>query len=472
MKTTPEPERSRGATHGTLELIAALADEWKLKTLQPQIAACRQLAQSRNGIDVAVFGRFKAGKSSFLNHLAGRAVLPVGVVPLTAVITRLRSGERARGEVHFLGGTTREIPLADVGLYVSENQNPSNAKRVEAVEIELPELRSLAPLQFVDTPGLGSALAHNTEVALNWLPQVGAALVAVSADAPLSERDLELLGELRRHTPKIALLLTKADLLTEAQRAEVRAFIAAQLRRSTAPASSPTPGQRQLPGDPGRITAATASNGELPIFFYSIKPELSTMRSAVLEELLEPLRARHGQTGEEIFRHKLVSLRDQLLNYLQVALAAATQAESARAALQAKLAEERRQFALFREELAIFTRAQSAGALNESLERLRPVRTALQAKLATELDAQWPRWRMRLPPLLEAWRNWLNEWLRRELSGVSRTQQAVFRAPLERSGAHLTRALQAFHDRLADHVRAALGVTLAPPGIQPGSPRT
>lgn len=170
-----------------LDRIASLADEFKLTTLQPQLAACRELAHRSNGIDVAVLGRFKAGKSSLLNHLAGRAVLPIGVVPLTAVITRLRYGQGERAEVQFLNGTVSEVPLKDIGLYVGENQNPNNVKQVAAVEVGLPELKPLAPLQFVDTPGLGSAFAHNTEVAMNWLPHVGAALVAVSSDAPLSE---------------------------------------------------------------------------------------------------------------------------------------------------------------------------------------------------------------------------------------------------------------------------------------------
>jgi hypothetical protein len=33
----------------------------------------------------------------------------------------------------------------------------------------------------------------------------------------------------------------------------------------------------------------------------------------------------------------------------------------------------------------------------------------------------------------------------------------------ERACQHLARTLRAFHDRLADHVRAALGVSLTPP---------
>ncbi len=419
-----------------LDRVSVIAGELKLANLQPQIAACRELMRRHNGIDVAVFGRFKAGKSSFLNHLAGRNVLPIGVVPLTAVMTRLRFGETDRAQVRFLNGTTETISPGDIGRYVGENENPNNQKQVAAVEVELSELKPLAPLQFVDTPGLGSALIHNTEVALNWLPNVGAALVAVSADAPLSERDLELLGELRHHTPKIVLLLTKADLLTEPQRAEVMAFVATQLSQKW--------------------------DGELPVFFYSIKPELAAMKSALLAELLHPLLEHRAEMGEQIFRHKLAALQNQTLDYLRVALAAATQTESARQALRERLDEERRQFGMFREELQVLTREWTANALDESLERLKPVQRTLQAKVTSELRSQFMQWQIRLPPLLDAWRASLQAFLARELNEVSQTQRLVFCEPAQKAGAHFARAVRAFQDRLAGHVRAALGVNLSP----------
>ena len=421
---------------GILDRVSGLADELRLANLRPQLAACGKQLSSSEKIDVAVFGRFKAGKSSFLNHLTGRAVLPIGVVPLTAVITRLRYGPVEQAEVRFLDGTAKTIPLDDIGLYVAENENPNNEKQVAAVEIELPALKELAPLQFVDTPGLGSAFVHNTEVALNWLPNVGAALVAVSADAPLSERDLELLKELRRHTPKIVLLLTKADLLTESQRTEVITFVRKQLRRK--------------------------GNEELPVFFYSIQPALETLKRNLEQDLLVPLMQHHGQASEEIARHKLASLVVQTLDYVRVALAAATQAESARQSLREKLGEERRQFDLLRSELHILSREWSANALDWSLTQLQPTQAALQAKIITELCAQFPRWKLRLPPMLEAWREWLEGFLHRELGTVSHAQQTMFCAPLYRASQHLTRTLRAFHDRLAEHVKAALGVSLTP----------
>ena len=87
--------------NGLLDHVADLVDRFHLVNLRPQIAACQQQLGEPERIDVAVFGRFKAGKSSFLNHLAGRAVLPIGVLPLTAIVTRLRYGPVERAVVRF-----------------------------------------------------------------------------------------------------------------------------------------------------------------------------------------------------------------------------------------------------------------------------------------------------------------------------------------------------------------------------------
>lgn len=114
-----------------------------------------------------------------------------------------------------------------------------------------------------------------------------------------------------------------------------------------------------------------------------------------------------------------------MLNYLQVALAAATQAESARQALRETLAEERRHFDSLRSELSVLTYEWSAKALDLSLDQLRPTQAALQGKITADLQAQFARWHLRVPPLLDAWREWLQVYLNRELSEVSRTQEAL-----------------------------------------------
>jgi GTP-binding protein EngB required for normal cell division len=420
---------------GILKRVSGLANELSLANLQPQIAACRNQLEAGDGIDVAVFGRFKAGKSSFLNSLAGRTVLPIGVVPLTAVVTRLRYGPAEKAEVRFLNGTAKAVSLQEIGVYVGEDANPGNEKQVASVDVELPALQVFEPLQFVDTPGLGSAFTHNTQVTLQWLPNVGAALVAASCDAPLSERDLALLAELRQHTPRIVLLLTKADLLTEAQRAEVMGFVRRELRRKW--------------------------DGELPVFFYSVRPGFGGLNEKLMRELLLPLAGHHAEAGQGILRHKLQSLADRTLDYLRVGLAAAMQADSSRQTLKERLEAERRDFDLLREELSVLARQWSAAALETSLARLHPNQAALQERAAAELKQRFSEWRLRLPALLEAWRGWLQGYLVSELTEVSRTQRPMFCEPLHRAEQHLARTLQGFQDRLRGHVKTVLGVALA-----------
>jgi hypothetical protein len=260
--------------------------------------------------------------------------------------------------------------------------------------------------------------------------------VAISSDAPLSERDLALLLELRGHTPKIALLLTKADLLSDHQRAEVLDFVREQLRQKW--------------------------DGELPVFFYSITPEHQEMKSALLKILLQPLAQQWGEASGQIFRHKLASLQKQTLNYLRVALAAATQAESARQALRDRLDDERQQFGLFGEQLVVLARQWSAKAFEQSLARLQPIQRTLQGKVTHDLQDQFACWRLRLPALLESWREWVQAFLARELIEVSHTQRSMFCEPVQMVSVHLARTVRAFHDRLAEHVKAALGVSLSP----------
>ena len=127
--------------NGILERVSGLADDLKLASLQPQIAACRKQFNGCHGIDVAVFGRFKAGKSSFLNHLTGRNILPIGVVPLTAAITRLRYGPNEKVEVHFLNHGAKPIPPDEIGLYVGENENPNNQNKLRPSRWNCPRSR-------------------------------------------------------------------------------------------------------------------------------------------------------------------------------------------------------------------------------------------------------------------------------------------------------------------------------------------
>jgi hypothetical protein len=69
-----------------------------------------------------------------------------------------------------------ELPLSSVPDYVTEKGNPANQKNVKTAYIELPLPFLRRGLEFVDTPGGGSAVTANTATTYGFLPECDAVL--------------------------------------------------------------------------------------------------------------------------------------------------------------------------------------------------------------------------------------------------------------------------------------------------------
>lgn len=173
---------------------------------------------------VACVGQFKRGKSTLLNALTGRALLPVGVVPVTALITIVRYGPETRAVVHFEDGHHAAIEPATLADYVAEDRNPHNEKRVTIVEVYTPSDLLSSGMCFVDTPGLGSIFRKNTETTRAFVPHIDAALVVLGADPPIAGEEAAIVEEIARDAPHILFVLNKADRLTEGDVGEAATF--------------------------------------------------------------------------------------------------------------------------------------------------------------------------------------------------------------------------------------------------------
>lgn len=192
-----------------------------------------KLAEDR--FTLAVVGQFKRGKSSLINAIVGRQVLPTGVLPLTSAITILRYGVRERLVVHFTGShLTHEASLAELADFVTETGNPANRRRVEAVYLELPVRFLRRGLEFVDTPGIGSSIEANTRTTLGFIPRCDAVLFVTSVEAPLTAAEGEFLRMVRQHVRKIFFVLNKTDLLAAHEIEPVVAYARQTLGRDVA----------------------------------------------------------------------------------------------------------------------------------------------------------------------------------------------------------------------------------------------
>ena len=179
----------------------------------------RRLDQER--LQLAVLGQFKRGKSTFINALLGDDVLPTGVIPLTAVATFIAWRREPLVVVRFKGEAPSEefaVHTADeirnvLFRFVAEEANPENRLGVERVDLFYPAGILADGTVIIDTPGVGSTLRHNTEAALQVLPECDAAFFVVSADPPITEVELEYLRRLKSKTARVFFILNKADYL-------------------------------------------------------------------------------------------------------------------------------------------------------------------------------------------------------------------------------------------------------------------
>lgn len=315
-----------------LHQIQNAIEKFSLSNLRPLLKVSTEFSLHQDVLDVAVLGRFKAGKTSVLNSLIGTDLLPTGVLPVTSVITRVTFGDEEMALVHFENGTNRRIGHEEISSFVAEQGNPNNIKQVEAIDIYTSRMSRFKNLRFVDTPGIGSIFQHNTEVAQKWLPNVGAALVCIAPDPPMSRQELDLLKEVSTFTPEIHIVLTKSDLVSDSDRLEIRQFIE-------------------------RHTEGVKVHS---LIEYSIKPEFKEIRVAGLVKYLDALSGNAKAKTNQILSRKIKLLRELTDSSLRVALASALSAKDVRVRLAEKLKDAATRLELFEEECRILQRDYSA----------------------------------------------------------------------------------------------------------------
>ena len=206
-------------------LVSALGELAALGTDRDR----EQLAAVADRLDAArlrvlVVGEAKRGKSTLVNALLGRDVLPSGVTPLTAVTTTVRHGDDERAEVRFLDGHDEKHPLAALSELVTERGNPGNRRRIAGVTgyVAAPVLAD--GVELADTPGTGSVFEWDTQAAHEALRSMDAAVFVLTADPPVSATERDLLEQVARLSVTTFVVLNKADHLDEPGLAEALEF--------------------------------------------------------------------------------------------------------------------------------------------------------------------------------------------------------------------------------------------------------
>lgn len=223
-------ERAKFALSELLQSAGELSGDKKTDANKERIAELLvRLAEDR--LSLAFIGRFSRGKSSLMNAILGVDRLPTGIVPLTSVITTVSYGTSEKVTIKYRQRRLdSEIALAELPQYVTEFGNPGNRLGIATANIELPVEILRRGFYFVDTPGLGSVIAENTQTTQAFLPEADALVLVTSFEGALSEEEHRFVVAATRARQPVFVVVNKHDLVTVAEREEALAFAHARLQ--------------------------------------------------------------------------------------------------------------------------------------------------------------------------------------------------------------------------------------------------
>ena len=210
-------ESIRRRTVSILEELSEKNAQLGLATLPKELEEARKKFAA-NAYSVLVVGEAKRGKSSFVNALMGRELLPTDVDIATNQVFRVSQAARDAFRLRFDNDTTRSISAAELLEYGSQAITDRNAQ----LRVNLEHLRWIevdVPMPFLptgvclhDTPGLGSLYAAHAQITHRFIPEADAVIFVLDSSSPISQFELQFLETILDVTRHVFFIQTKIDL--------------------------------------------------------------------------------------------------------------------------------------------------------------------------------------------------------------------------------------------------------------------
>lgn len=171
---------------------------------------------TKGDFNLVVCGKVKNGKSSLINALIGKNILPVCNDVATSRVFKISNADEDSFFVVYSNGDKKEITVNELAQYGSQVEidnvgEVATNKTIAYIQVNtkidfLPEGVSL-----IDTPGIGSTYPQHTAITKQYLKNSDAALFVMNP-SPLENVEIDFLKEVAEITPSIIFVTTKTDL--------------------------------------------------------------------------------------------------------------------------------------------------------------------------------------------------------------------------------------------------------------------
>jgi small GTP-binding protein len=234
---------------GTVEKliqIAQLARKHGVEELARQAEEVNERL-SFDRVHMVVVGEFNRGKTTLVNALLGRSLLPMDIVPTTAAIWTIQKGKTTRAQLVMADGSKQVLETTMESFSRLSAEGTLARSGVRLVTVDVSELALGDDVVIVDTPGVNDINEQRAEITYSFLGQADAAIFLLDASSPVTKSEAQFLeGQvLSKSIERILFVLNKSDRI---ENDEVEDAVASARERLT-----------ELVGKPVRVIACDAA---------------------------------------------------------------------------------------------------------------------------------------------------------------------------------------------------------------------
>ena len=191
-----EIEYEEGLVGDIKKVKDRLLDEKFHPSIQLKSILDKQIRRSRYPMEVAITGQFSSGKSTFLNALLSRNILPTGITPVTSKVNFINYGDEYKLKITYYSGAHEYAPIESIADFTDQRQH--EMADIKYLTLYAP-MDILKDISFVDTPGLNSQSQSDTDTTRRVLRDVGGIIWLTLIDNAGKMSEAEVLEEYMEH---------------------------------------------------------------------------------------------------------------------------------------------------------------------------------------------------------------------------------------------------------------------------------
>ncbi len=171
---------------------------------------------TRQDFVVGVVGEFKRGKSSLLNSIISRDLLPSDVLPATAAICVIKSAEKEEIVLRYVDGGREIFPCNKGVLERISKGGDIQPERIKQATVKLVD-SPIKDIIFIDTPGVNDLSEFRIQLTYEILPNCDAIVFLLDHAAPMKKTEAKFLEDkiVSLGISELIFVLSKVDLLSE-----------------------------------------------------------------------------------------------------------------------------------------------------------------------------------------------------------------------------------------------------------------